>query len=161
MKRLSMVLAAVLLVALCLPVYAAEQVAVEARVKPIIEVDGLKFRDLNANGALDVYEDWRKSTSERIENLLDLMTIEEKVGLLFHINTNGGFTPPYPWTEADLEKNKGMIVGLNINHILDNNNGTPDYLADFHNRLQEIAEGTGWASLSRSVRIEPRTPGAA
>lgn len=38
---------------------ATGQVALEAHVKNIIEVDGLKFKDLNGNGTLDVYEDWR------------------------------------------------------------------------------------------------------
>ena len=39
---------------------ATGQVALEAHVKNIIEVDGLKFKDLNGNGTLDVYEDWRQ-----------------------------------------------------------------------------------------------------
>ena len=30
-----------------------------ARVKDIIEVDGYQFKDLNDNGELDPYEDWR------------------------------------------------------------------------------------------------------
>ena len=36
---------------------------VEARVKPIIRIGQLEFRDLNANGQLDVYEDWRKPSN--------------------------------------------------------------------------------------------------
>jgi len=35
-------------------------------VTPILEQDGLKFKDLNKNGTLDVYEDWRKDTGIRI-----------------------------------------------------------------------------------------------
>jgi len=122
-------------------VVAAEQaVSVEARVKSILEIDGLQFKDLNSNGVLDPYEDWRLDTETRIDDLLSQMTIEEKVGLMFHINTSNQFTPPYPWTDADLETNRSYIEGQFVNTILDNNNGTPDYLADFHNRLQEIAE---------------------
>ena len=32
----------------------------------ILEVDGLKFKDLNSNGTLDVYEDWRQDISVRV-----------------------------------------------------------------------------------------------
>lgn len=50
---------------------------------PIIEVDGLRFRDLNKNGRLDVYEDHRRPVEERVTDLLGQMTLEEKVGMLF------------------------------------------------------------------------------
>ena len=66
--------------------FAEEQVAIEARVKPVLEVDGLQFKDLNGNGALDPYEDWRLSIDERVDNLVSLMTIEEKAGQMVHPN---------------------------------------------------------------------------
>ena len=49
----------VLVLCLVLPVQvAAEQpVQVQATVKPLLEVDGYIFKDLNANGQLDPYED--------------------------------------------------------------------------------------------------------
>ena len=49
---------------------ATGQVALEAHVKNIIEVDGLKFKDLNGNGTLDVYEDWRQPVDARVDDLL-------------------------------------------------------------------------------------------
>ena len=52
----------------------------------IIEKKGLQFKDLNKNGELDPYEDWRLPDSSRIADLLGQMTLEEKVGLLFHPN---------------------------------------------------------------------------
>jgi len=124
-------------------VVAAEQaISVEARVKPILEIDGLQFKDLNDNGVLDPYEDWRLDTEARIGDLISQMTIEEQVGLMFHINTGGDFTPPYPYTEENLAKDTEFILDFNMTHILDNNNGTPDYLANLHNTLQEVAEGS-------------------
>ena len=36
------------------------QVRLEARVKNIITVDNLQFKDLNDNGELDPYEDWEE-----------------------------------------------------------------------------------------------------
>ena len=55
----------------------------------ILEVDGLKFKDLNKNGQLDVYEDWRADVEDRVKDLYDQMTLEEKAGLFYHVNTCG------------------------------------------------------------------------
>jgi len=52
----------------------------------IIKEKGLQFKDLNKNGKLDKYEDWRLSDDERIADLVGQMTLEEKVGLMFHPN---------------------------------------------------------------------------
>ena len=46
--------------------------------------DGLAYRDLNGNGALDPYEDPRLQVEERVDDLLARMTLEEKAALLFH-----------------------------------------------------------------------------
>lgn len=47
-----------------------------------ISSEGYTFLDRNGNGKLDVYEDSRRSTNERVEDLLAQMTIEEKIHLL-------------------------------------------------------------------------------
>lgn len=64
---------------------AAQQPVLGARVKEIIEVDGLQFKDLNANGTLDAYEDWRLSAEERADNLLSLMDVNQKAGQMIHL----------------------------------------------------------------------------
>lgn len=46
-----------------------EQKNVQARIKKLIQVDGLTFKDLNGNGVLDPYEDWRLSPEERAKDL--------------------------------------------------------------------------------------------
>ena len=48
----------------------------------LIEVDELQFKDLNRNGRLDKYEDWRLTPAERSQDLLGRMTLEEKAGML-------------------------------------------------------------------------------
>ncbi|WP_152229647.1 glycoside hydrolase family 3 protein [Georgenia ruanii] len=55
---------------------------VESRVKPIIKQGQRSFRDLNANGKIDPYEDWTKSTDKRVADLVARMTLEEKAGLM-------------------------------------------------------------------------------
>ena len=43
------------------PAMAAQQPELGARTAPRLSVDGLAFKDLNRNGKLDPYEDWRLS----------------------------------------------------------------------------------------------------
>ncbi len=50
----------------------------------IIQVAGLPFKDLNKSGTLDPYEDWRKTPKQRAADLLQHMTLEEKVGVMMH-----------------------------------------------------------------------------
>ena len=47
-----------------------------------IQVDGLYFKDLNKNGSLDAFEDYRQDVTARVSDLLGQMTMEEKAGTL-------------------------------------------------------------------------------
>ena len=47
-----------------------EQPVLEARVKPVIEHEGLQFKDLNDNESVDPYEDWRLPVEERVADLV-------------------------------------------------------------------------------------------
>ncbi len=72
---------------------AAAQPKIEARVAPILKIDGLTFKDLNRNGALDAYEDWRLPIDRRVADLISRMTVEEKAGLMFHASIQGAMGP--------------------------------------------------------------------
>lgn len=50
----------------------------------IIEVDGFAFKDMNRNGELDVYEDWRVDTETRAADLASQLTGEEIGPMLTH-----------------------------------------------------------------------------
>ncbi len=50
----------------------------------ILDVDGKKFKDLNRNGKLDKYEDWRLDFNERAQALADSLTDEEIAGLMLY-----------------------------------------------------------------------------
>ena len=80
----------------------------------IIEADGLKFKDLNKNGELDAYEDWRLDTEERVQDLLSQMTDTEKAFQMLHMtlvtlkeswfNESGvGFVLAYTYLEDGIE----------------------------------------------------------
>lgn len=51
----------------------------------LIEADGCQFKDMNKNGQLDPYEDWRLTAEERAENLLSLMSDKAKAAQMAHM----------------------------------------------------------------------------
>lgn len=122
-------------------------------VKNLIEVDGLQFKDLNGNGQLDVYENWRADIEDRVTNLMSQMTLKEKTMLLYHIctcsdNTGVDFSNPdtlYLQEGTYDGSHYSMWYHINvfgITHYLDNSNGTPDEQVYAHNEMQSMAEGT-------------------
>ena len=52
------------------------------RTVTIMTVAGFRFKDLNRNGQLDPYEDWRLTSEQRSKDLLARMSMEEKVGFM-------------------------------------------------------------------------------
>ncbi len=58
------------------------QVPLGKRSVPVLWADGLEFKDLNRNGRLDRYEDWRAPLDDRVNDLVRRMTLEEKAGLM-------------------------------------------------------------------------------
>jgi beta-glucosidase len=62
--------------------YAQKQPQLGYRSVKTLKVNGLEFKDLNKNGKLDKYEDWRLSNEVRVKDLLSQMTLEEKVGFM-------------------------------------------------------------------------------
>lgn len=86
-KAISLAVCAGMLLSSC-PVLAEEalvQPELAARVKPIIKVDGYCFKDLNDNGELDPYEDWRRTPEERAEDLLGRMDATQMAAQMVHL----------------------------------------------------------------------------
>jgi beta-glucosidase len=59
-----------------------KQPALGHRSVQLITADGFQFKDLNKNGKLDKYEDWRLPNEARANDLLEKMSVEEKVGFM-------------------------------------------------------------------------------
>jgi len=115
---------------------ASTQPPIESKVKPILEVGGLLFRDLNGNGALDPYEDWRLPVPQRVEDLLSRMTLEEKVGQMLHptfIPRPDGSPPPF------MEK---WMRDLGIGFVLVRDLPGVRAAAECMNQLQEWCEAS-------------------
>ncbi|REJ62939.1 MAG: glycoside hydrolase family 3 protein [Proteobacteria bacterium] len=110
-----------------------------------IEVDGEVFRDLNRNGALDPYEDYRVATTDRVEDLLSQMTLEEKVGQMFHPPV---LIEPDPLFRVFLESmNAGtsieeLISRKSLTHFNFYGGASPENIAKRLNELQRVAERT-------------------
>jgi len=137
--------------AVALPAVAQEQPEIEARAAPILEIDGLQFKDLNKNGVLDPYEDWRLPVDQRVEDLLSQMTLEEKVGQMFHPIlsmpadgrvTDGPYLAPFFGRLREMPAPASYVVDNHIGFLLNNGIAHPAAFASWSNGVQEIAEGT-------------------
>lgn len=102
MKKIALLLAVVMVLSLvCVPSFADDAAIKEsasgffyveatetqaalsaASADKFIQVDDLYFKDLNGNGTLDAYEDWRQDVDTRVADLLSQMTPQEKAGSL-------------------------------------------------------------------------------
>src|ERR1700748_2619465 len=60
----------------------------------ILVVDGFAFKDLNKNGKLDKYEDWRLSTDERAIDRASKMTFKKFAGLMLYSRPQPIPAPP-------------------------------------------------------------------
>jgi beta-glucosidase len=139
-------------------------VDVVARVKPVLEAEGSRFKDLNGNGVLDPYEDWRMSPAERAADLVSRMTPEEKIGLMV-INSrtmgisqpdpaltshNGALDEQYHPIKNDPHNTAGLpyegttqqITELHMRHFIMRETPSGSKIATWVNAMNEVAEGT-------------------
>ena len=75
------------------------QPSLGTRTGRLITRDGLQFRDLNGDGELNPYEDWRRSPEERAVDLVRRMTPEEKAGLMIIGSHHPGYSSFLPHAE--------------------------------------------------------------
>lgn len=101
---------------------------------PILELDGYVFKDLNRNGALDVYEDWRKPVAERAENLASQMTLEEICGLMLYSSAVDVHSAQLDSLEIN------MLERDHIRHMLIRNVASPEVGAAWSNAVQAYCE---------------------
>lgn len=52
------------------------------KIVQLLNLEGFQFKDLNKNGKLDKYEDWRLTNEVRAKDLLAKMSVEDKVGFM-------------------------------------------------------------------------------
>lgn len=113
---------------------------------PILNMDAHAFRDLNKNGALDIYEDSRQPIAARVEDLLRQMTLAEKAGLMMHtfiafeINEKGEL--PGPLTPQASLSPAAALYEKHMNFFNLFGVANPTACARFTNEMQRLAERT-------------------
>lgn len=119
---------------------------IEAHVKPIIRQGRLKFHDLNANGRVDGYEDWRLSAEGRATDLVGRMTLDEKAGMML-IDTLNAPVPPSTIANTNASRfvnaeHMTRFIFRNAVQLNSTTNVSPQQAAEFTNGVQEMAEAT-------------------
>jgi beta-glucosidase len=157
------------------------QAVIGAKSKTVLTVDGFQFKDLNANGKLDPYEDWRLAPDARAADLVARMTLAEKAGL---VNANnmvpiGGNYPSEeiggaPACDAgELGKKyiceittsgswgaTRMLNEFNGRYFIIRSNPQPRVLAAYLNNFQQIAEESR-LGIPAVIASNPRNHAAA
>ena len=104
---------------------------------PILQDRGYAFKDLNRNGVLDVYEDWRRPARERACDLAAQLSIEEIAGLMLY---SGHQAVPRP----DItERQKKFLEEDNLRAVLVTTVGSPEIAARWNNNVQAFVEALG------------------
>lgn len=151
------------------PCFAAVRGAVPnvvAKRAPTFKIGGQIFKDLNRNGHLDPYEDWRLPTRARIDDLIARMTVPEKAGLMMFASHGGFMGPNGEVLEAIAPPPKGslkspvnvsgvpgfdpsdkpsprdLILNRNVRWIGTSAGGNPAAFAQWANAIQEMAEAS-------------------
>lgn len=125
----------------------------------ILTVDRLGFKDLNKNGQLDHYEDWRLSADERAKDLASKMSIEQIAGLMLYSRhqaipgpSRGFMASTYHGKSfeesgavaSDLtDQQKEFLSKDNLRHVLITTVQSPEVAAQWNNNAQALVEGLG------------------
>ena len=133
--------------------------------RPIIEADGLYFKDIDGTGKVSPVNDWRLSPEERAAAYVKELTVDEKIAQLFISDWRMG--PKYPsarlrghvaspdesdvlddgevhqktiFGEQHLPGTTTLIKEWFSRHTILRENATPEDLTDYLNQLQAVAE---------------------
>ncbi|GAB3968880.1 glycoside hydrolase family 3 N-terminal domain-containing protein [Spirosoma terrae] len=125
----------------------------------LLTVNGLAFKDLNKNGKLDPYEDWRLPAAARAKDLAAKMSVEQIAGLMLYSRHQpipaapaGPFAGTYGgkvFTQsganvADLsDQQREFLTKDNLRHVLITSVQSPEAAAQWNNNAQGLVEGLG------------------
>ncbi len=151
----------------------------------ILQINGLKFKDLNKNGKLDKYEDWRQGNLVRAKDLLSQMSIEQKVGFMListtRLKNDWSFEAPKgkepissDFNETDLIQTNNMfskqplpipimsaagttkaVKEFQLRHFILRANVPAKMNAEWANKLQALCEADG-LGIPAIVASNPR-----
>lgn len=141
------------------------QPELQTRAKNNITFKGLRFKDLNANGGLDAYGDWRLPAPKRANDLAPRMTLTEKAGMMLIATNNpdcGGSISDRGRDLIDTQKMIRFILRATVNTqapdcsvkltgfaLRSGYAQTPGQMAGFTNAVPERLEAGRGGSLFR------------
>ena len=127
----------------------------------LLEQDGYRFKDLNRDGKLDKYEDWRLTPEERAQDLAAQLSVEEIAGLMLYSahqsipgvsrsghfmgsTYNGTTLEESGLTSSDLTDQQKKFLGEdNLRAVLVTTVESPEVAAKWNNNVQAYVEGLG------------------
>jgi len=144
--------------AACAPVLGTNSAPAElgVRVKPVLVVDGERFRDLDADGTLTPYEDWRLSPEQRADDLVSRMNVSEKVGSLMHSTMPGQGGVLGRADGYDLDALAGLVGEKHVTSFITRLTLAPADLAAQNNQAQQVAEATR-LGIPLTLSTDPRS----
>lgn len=103
----------------------------------IIKKDGHYFKDLDRDGIVSPYEDWRLSADERARDLASRLSIEEIAGLML-------YSGHQPIESAELtEEQEKFLTDDYLRHVLVTSVASKRIAAEWSNRVQALCESIG------------------
>jgi beta-glucosidase len=162
-----------------------QQPALGHRTTPLLTIQGLQFKDLNRNGRLDKYEDWRLPYNVRAKDLLSKMTVEQKAGFMLisstRLQNDWSFEAPKntdpitsDFNENDLVQTVNMftkkqlpiplmaaagttkaVKQFHLRHFILRANTSTRIIAEWSNKLQALCESEG-LGIPAIVASNPR-----
>ncbi len=138
----------------------------------ILYDDGYAFKDLNRNGKLDPYEDWRLPADVRARDLASQLSIEEIAGLMLYSShqaipgsaygfgqaTYSGKTNHKTWDLTDQQQQ--FLKEDNLRAVLVTTVESPEVAARWNNEVQAYVEGLGHG-IPANNSSDPRNETAA
>ena len=138
---------------------------------PVLQEDGLFFKDSARTGSLLPYEDWRLPAQARAEDLASRLSVEEIAGLMMYSPhqvvpslPGGRFSGTYEgkdfpesgaqkWDLTDQQKR--FLTKDHIRHVLAAGLENAAVAAQWNNRLQALAEELPWG-IPVNISSDPR-----
>ncbi|MBC2839403.1 glycoside hydrolase family 3 N-terminal domain-containing protein [Robiginitalea sp. SC105] len=124
----------------------------------LLEADRFAFKDLNQNGTLEPYEDWRLPVAERASDLAGRMSVEQIAGLMLYSAhqriPGGGFGGGGTYNGKPLgesgalpsdltDQQRAFLTDDNLRHVLMTAVESPAVAARWNNNVQALVEGLG------------------
>lgn len=137
----------------------------------ILDINGYRFKDLDRDGELDAYEDWRLPSRRRAEDLASKLSIDEIAGLMLYSSHQAIPTDDYGfWSStyngtilrlsglpksALSDKQKKFLSEDNLRAVLIVRSETPRMFAEWNNNAQAFCEGLGHG-VPVNISSDPR-----